>query len=156
MFWKRKQRVDPEDLVDGLMVDCLSTPAHVQPLRDDLTAEQRQNFDERAVTYQIAAVLLALMMEAKRRPEFSGLPNIVIKKLSDVEGGESAVSDAKDATRKLGGLVTSRTEQYTWARGWYADIGGDETNPAVVGHLAMSWLNYVSKTAEILRGFKIA
>jgi len=153
MFWKRKRLVTPDDLASALMADCLSKPC-VEPARSDMALQERERFDEQA-TYQIATVLFGLGMEGKKRPEFLKIPAIIITKLQSVDGGEEAVAEVKNASYKLGELFTSTAKQFSWARTWYADIGIDESNPAVLGDLATNWLAYLGTTLRVLRGFAI-
>jgi hypothetical protein len=120
-----------------------------------MTPEERLRFDEQATTYQIATVLFGLGMEGKKRPEFLNVPTIIITKLQSVGGGEAAIAEVKNASYKLKELFTSTSKQFSWARAWYADIGIDESNPAVLGDLATNWLAYLGTTLRVLRGFAI-
>jgi hypothetical protein len=153
MFIKRKTKVTCDELASLLIDESIMTP-HVSPLRDDLSNLQLAAFSKRVITYQQAFVIVGLGTYDKTRSGF-GRVGISIRggmrsfrnAPTDMEVGRAAFDTVK--------LIESAAKPYTWARKWYAAIGVDESNPAVLGHLASQWLQFHETVLKSLRMFDL-
>lgn len=154
MFWKRKQKITSDGLASILLEDCL-TEVRIQPLRENLGMDMKQAFQERAYIYQIAATLVALDLEAKRQEAFKAVQDNLLTSLNHTSSYSQVCDAVKRATYDIANLVASNAKPYTWARIWYTGIGIEESNPAVLAHLSMQWLNYYTTVLAILRNFKL-
>lgn len=153
MFRKRRTKVTRDELASLLIDESIMTP-HVSPLRDDLSNLQLAAFAKRAIAYQQAFVILGLGTYDKTRKGF-GRVGISIRggmrsfrdAPTDMEVGRAAFDTVK--------LMESPEKPYAWARAWYAAIGVDESNPAVLGHLASQWLQFYETVLKSLGMFEI-
>lgn len=153
MFRKRKTKVTRDQLASLLIDESIMSP-HVSPLRDDLNGSHRTAFARRVVLYQLAFVILALGTYDKKHDGF-GRVGVSIR--GGMRSFREAPTDAEIAraafdTIKLTG---SSDKQYSWARAWYAAIGVDESNPAVLGHLSLQWLQFYNTVLESLDLFTL-
>jgi hypothetical protein len=153
MFGKRKTKVTRDELASLLIDESIMSP-HVSPLRDDLNGPDLAAFSKRVVLYQLAFVIVALGAYDKTH---GGFGRVGISIRGGMRSFREAPTDAEIAraafdTVKLTG---SPDTQYSWAKAWYAAIGIDESNPAVLGHLSLQWLQFYNTVLESLGLFTL-
>jgi hypothetical protein len=114
--------------------------------------------------YQYVTILLAILGEAEKRPEFDSVrehferlyfpPSFDFDSLWNVRAAMDDLSTLL-TLHKTDGTDTSRAagKAMFWARDWLARIGIEENNPVTLHLLALRWMDYYITVVASLKDF---
>jgi len=156
MFWKRKHKVEATELAQSLLNEFVHKIVVYAPDDLCLDAIMTARYEIKAKLYQLAAVLMALMVEEGKNAGFlpvrEHLEADIFPSSPDVAG--SLLAEVKTAMQDLNDLFApGQRKQMSWARAWLNEIGVDETNPATLTLYACHWMDYYTMVVKSLGEF---
>lgn len=153
-----RQKILAPDLASMLIDECVDAQ-HIKPLRENLSSRETDRFANTVRRYQLAGLLMTLgaasheirtfdcVRELVEALEFHGR---IASEVSQLRGDMAVTIESLRALV----LPQGKSAQFTWARTWYQDIGVNEANPAVLGHLAIQWLDFYALVQRTLQQFE--
>jgi hypothetical protein len=120
--------------------------------------------EEKIRLYQYVTILLAILGEAAKRPEFNAVrehferlyfpPSFDFDTLWDVRAAMEDLSTLL-TLHETEGTDTSRAagKAMLWARDWLSRIGIDENNPVTLHLLSLRWMDYYIMAVTSLKDF---
>jgi hypothetical protein len=120
--------------------------------------------DAKIRLYQFTTVLLAIVNEAHKRPEFNSVREHFERLYFPPSFDFDILWDVRRAMEDLGELLTLEKEDHTnssakagksmfWARNWLSTAGIEENNPVTLGLFALNWMDYYVAATSSLDGF---
>jgi hypothetical protein len=114
--------------------------------------------------YQYAIILLAILAEAEKRPQFTSVREHFERLYFPPSFDFDALSGVRAAMADLSTLLTLHETDGTgtspaagkamfWARDWLARIGIEENNPVRLHLLALRWMDYYRTVVTSLKDF---
>lgn len=160
MVWKRKQRISAGDLASLLFEECVENQNQIIRMpRSDMDERFAQAFSEKARLYQLAAVMLALLISERVISNFTHVKRALESmtfpaRPNDIS--DDLLSSLREAMSVLNQLISATSEeriQLSWARSWLGDIGIEESNPVVLYQVACQWMDFYIFLHDVLKKF---
>jgi hypothetical protein len=108
-------------------------------------------------TYRKAAVLLALLSDARTEPKTEPILQAyeaLIFGTTPTEHGLESMNEVKAAMLELYALAEQPEPQLAWAREWLAKAGVEEANPISLGLVCLHWMNAMAQANDGLQSLK--
>ena len=157
MFWKRKRRVESEELARSLEKEFVATTPACAAKGLEITQENRARFEEKARLYSEAVILLILASAEQKSAGFAAVREHFERLVfpPTKEDGQAVLADIKTAMRGFRSLIEQKKE-ISWAHAWLQEAGVIETNPATLALFASYWMDLYAIVTKALREFQPA
>lgn len=151
------QAVFPDDLAQSLDEDLVAGPPSVSLPADARGYVSDETFAHRTLRYRQAAVILALELARRERPQFLEVLKAFERRVfpPTTVTGHRVLAEVRAAMADLNGLVGSngKSAELSWARQWFVAIGADVTEPVDLTMHALVWMKFWRIANECLGEF---
>jgi hypothetical protein len=162
MFWKRKLKVQPAVLADGLIAEFIEKPLYELAPEKQISSEARMALNSKLKLYQSACVLLAVLNEENKNAAYSPVREHLEKNFfpATFAQGANMLDEVRCAMRDLDELFTPKDKQnpmsFSWARKWFSTVGIDESNPVTLSLFVFNWTEHFIAIKKAFKRFIIS
>jgi hypothetical protein len=150
-----KPQASADELASLLEVELVNGPIIVTLPDEAAGVVDEATYTARVHLYRRAAILLALGVAERQRPEFRAVLRAFERHVfppAATPDGVRVLERIKLAMEDLNTLVggDAPNRELSWSRGWYAGMNASVTNPAVLTLNAVSWMRFWVTTHQCL------
>jgi hypothetical protein len=144
-------------LAEQFMAEFVDKPIHELRSEMQATPEAIVAYNAKLRFFQFATVLLAVMNEEHKNPEYSPIRTELERQFlpPTFARGANVFDEIRSAMTSLSDLMTPRENPHhlTWSLKWFESVGIEENNPVVLHSFGTRWLAFFTTLTKALRSF---
>lgn len=150
-------KINPKVLAETLFTELLQRKHCDVPEEIRVEPAALPALEEKIRLYQFTTVLLGILNEADKKPEFipvrEHFERLYLPPRFDLDSLGNVRTAMNDLSKLLSLQKGDSGKAMFWARDWLARIGIQENNPIMLFSLALRWMDYYITVVNSLKDF---